>query len=106
VSLGSILKPAARSTGVFACLLVVVVLVLAGPLHSHTQLSKADNTCTLCHAGKHSLTTSPALDAGKPFDLEPAELVISWQAQTPCFPTRTIRSPRAPPLASEAERLG
>lgn len=100
------LKPAGRWAGVFACLLVILVLVLAGPLHSHSQLSKADSSCILCHAGERSLASSPALDAGKPHELRPAEAVVTSQAQPPSIPTLTIRSPRAPPCANDAGRLG
>ena len=106
VHLESKWKPAGRWAGVFACLLVVLVLVLAGPLHSHNQLSKADSACALCHAGERSLATPPALDAGKPFDLGFAEVVVASQAQSSSSPTMTIRSPRAPPLAFQTGRLG
>jgi hypothetical protein len=100
------LKHAGRWAGVFVCLLLVLVLAIAGPLHSHDDLSKADAGCTLCHAGERSIVSPLALDAGKPAETEPAELVISTHATPPLGAPANIRSPRAPPFAIHSGRLG
>lgn len=90
----------------FVCLLLILILALAGPLHSHTDLSKADAGCTLCHAGDRTVATNGALDAGKPPEFVPAERVIAHNVPSPVALAPAVRSPRAPPALLALGRLG
>lgn len=92
--------------GVFACLVLVLALAIAGPLHAHDRLVQADSSCTLCHAGEHSLTTPPALDAGKPSEVILAECISLPESTAPANPESVIRASRAPPTPGNLEARG
>jgi hypothetical protein len=84
--------------GSYLCLLGLLVLALAGPLHSHQDQLQSHADCALCHAGDHASITSSAADPGKPCQVNPGELVYFPNTLAARKSASAVQSSRAPPV--------
>ena len=77
------------------CLLAVVVVSFAGPLHKHD--AGQDANCLLCHVGERANVVAIASDAGKPFIAASHDPAVSFKPVGIVEVPDLTRTPRAPP---------